>query len=256
MLSLSHVVRSMSALSTFLDSQEVRMNAVRAKSILVQLFSASEDWQRLLCIIQMLSERLPTAVIVGATTMGEIESGCLLTDSTVLSVSFFAESRVTAVASVCQPGEEQAAGTQFEKRIEYCGTHIAGVLLLATPHSFQLTNFLRGMSENGLGYPVFGGGAASYDLGPDAKAFVFSGSEVIHAGAVAVVFQGEKLRFNLCTRLGWQPLSKRMVVTEAEGRLVKKIDGQPAFSVYQRYLETTDACNVLHDALEFPLLFD
>ena len=114
MLSLSHVVRSMPALSTFLDSQEVRMNAVRAKSILVQLFSASEDWQRLLCIIQMLSERLPTAVIVGATTMGEIESGCLLTDSTVLSVSFFAESYVTAVASVCKPGEEQAAGTQFE----------------------------------------------------------------------------------------------------------------------------------------------
>ena len=114
------------------------MNAVRAKSILVQLFSASEDWQRLLCIIQMLSERLPTAVIVGATTMGEIESGCLLTDSTVLSVSFFAESRVTAVASVCQPGEEQAAGTQFEKRIEQRTLRAQGLVVRVTFGAAQL----------------------------------------------------------------------------------------------------------------------
>lgn len=256
MLSLSHVVRSMSALSTFLDSQEVRTNAIRAKSILVQLFSASQDWDHLDNVIQMIDKRLPAAVIVGATTMGEIEAGCLLTGSTVLSVSFFAESRVAAVTSGCAPGGEQTAGRRLGIRIEACGENIAAVLLLATPHSLQMTSFLQAMVEEEANYPVFGGGAANYELGSSATAFVFSGHEVLRAGAVAVVFQGEKLQFNVCTRLGWQPLSKRMVVTEAEGALVKKIDGQPAFSVYQRYLETKDACNVLHDALEFPLLFD
>ena len=255
MLNLTHVVSSIGQLASFLQSNEVRTNAISSRSILVQIFSASHDSQRLMQITEMIKTALPSAVVVGATTMGEIASGQLLTGSTVLSLSFFSSARVTPIALPCEAGDEPATGKTMGTLIDACGNDIVGVLLLATPHNVHIMKLLRSLSAANRPYPIFGGGAGYYSQMPK-EAFVFCNDTFFHQGAVAVVFQGKELELIACTHLGWLPLSQRMTVTEADGMLVKKIDGMPAFSVYQRYLDIKSGNNIFFDAMEFPLLFE
>lgn len=251
---ISHVYSDTSNLETALAAEALTHAASTAHSILVQIYSAKTELAHLQTIAACISRKLPNAVVVGATTVGEIAQGRLLTNQTVIGFTVFASSSLTAIALPCDSGNEKTVGAELGRRIAQCEGKVAGVLLLSTTLSIDAAALLGGIQPEACGYPVFGGGAGDYAAME--ASLVFSGPMMYAKGAVAVVLTGESLHIESKTYLGWRPLSRLMRITEVDGLLVKSVDNRPAFEIYQRYLNIPNDQNFFLNALEFPFLIE
>jgi diguanylate cyclase (GGDEF)-like protein len=251
---ISHVFDSVDALDSTLCRGDVAEAAKGARSILVQVYCAETDPAYIRAVTECIGGRLPHAVVVGATTAGEIAEGRLLSNQTIIGFTFFGSSGLNAVALPCEPGGEHQIGAELGRRIAECSPHVAGVLLLATPLSIDAAALLAGLGSAGLDLPVFGGGAGDYIAMENS--LVFTSNELLSHGAVAVALGGRDLHIEVQTYLGWRPLSKSMRVTEVEGLLVKRIDDAPAFNIYQHYLGIPIDQDFSPNAMEFPMLLE
>ncbi len=252
MKNLSYIVNDIKGLKSYIASPEVQGYAGTSKAILVQVFSSQTHQNELQSITEAISAKLPTAIIAGSTTVGEIAEGKLLIGTTVLSFSFFDETMVTPIAVNCAGLNETEIGQNLLHSINKLGPDVAGVLLFATPQSIDLAKLFKGMSAEAFSFPFFGGGAGVYDS--TETSMVFCEKEYFRQGVIAIVFLSRELHIYSKTYLGWRPLSKEMTITESEGMLVKKIDGVPAFDIYNRYLNIQNDKDFFSNVLEFPLL--
>lgn len=243
-----------SEVDTWLSDMQLQDLVARSSSVLVQIFSADTHREHLRMLSAWVSNRIPRAVIVGATTVGEISEGRLLTGSTVIGVTCFEQSDVSVIAMSCHEKDVFEAGAELGRRVNLCSGSIVGVLLLATPLSIDASGLLAGIDSTLGEYPVFGGGAGDYAA--MTHSMVFTADEYLSQGAVAVVFTGDDLHIESGTYLGWRPLSKTMRVTEVENLVVKTVDDKPAFEVYRRYLNIPNDDRFFLNALEFPFLLE
>jgi hypothetical protein len=97
--------------------------------------------------------------------------------------------------------------------------------------------------------PLFGGRSGD-DLRLQ-ETFVFSASQAISNGVVALIFDQNTIHLQGVAVSGWKGIGTPKTITKAEGNIVYEIDNEPVLDVYNKYL------NIGHDirlALEYPLL--
>lgn len=253
---VTHLYADLDALRAELSAGAVARAAAGARSVLAQVYCANADAAHLDAIRGAIRERLPHAAVVGATTVGEVAHGRLVTSHTVIGFTVFASSQVQLVAIGCGGDADtaRAAGAELGRRARQAAADIAGLLLLATPLSIDAAALLQGVGSTLGGCPVFGGGAGDYAA--MANSLVFTGDDVLHQGAVAAIFSGPELQLECRTYLGWRPLSRSMRVTQVEGLRVLRIDDEPAFDVYRNYLHIDNDDQFFLNALEFPFLLE
>lgn len=254
MISKIITIRSIEMLNQYLQTDEFKNHLDYSVSVFVQIFSSQRDPDWLMGIESALRVTMPQAVIAGVTTMGEIAEGRLLINATVISLAFFEKTRIQGFLIKGDRGNEKDLGKNFSRKIAAC-SEIAGVMLLATPYTMNISDFLKGFSAGrSQDYPVFGGGAGDYEA--IQKPLITLNGKYTSKGVLAVVFMGKDIHIDLHTYLGWQPLSKKMVITETDGLWVKKIDDEPAFEVFHRYLDIQNDKDFFLNVLEFPLLLE
>lgn len=244
-------ISSIDELFDILHSEEIA-SFYNCQSQLVQIFSAKNEseWYNLLG--NTIHKVFPTAVIVGASTIGEINEGKLLTDSTVIMFSFFSEATLHLFTYECKNGNEEIIGEALSKDIKFLNLTVKGVLLLSTPLSNDSAKLFNSIIADNVNYPIFGGGAGDYSSMQNT--LVFDGINCLEQGVVAVALCGNNLFIEPFTYLGWQPLSKEMTITETDNMIVKTIDGAPAFSVYEKYFGIKSDEDFFLNVLEFPFL--
>jgi hypothetical protein len=94
------------------------------------------------------------------------------------------------------------------------------------------------------------GGAAGDDLRRK-DTFVFSASQVIADGVVALIFDQNAIELQGIAISGWKGIGTPKTITKAEGNIVYRIDDEPAHDMYNKYLNIGDDPNL---AAEYPLL--
>lgn len=198
-----------------------------------------------------IRKTLPESVIVGSTSVGEILNGKLQVGTVLASFSFFEETELKAFALEVPVGNEADSGRRFIRSLTG-QKDMAGALIFGTPHSIDLGKLLSAMSEVAFDFPVFGGGAGVYDSSD--TSLIFLDQQFFAEGVIAVALISHSLRIITKTFLGWKPLSKEMTITEADGKILKRIDGEPAYDVYNRYLDIPNDKNFFSNALEFPII--
>jgi len=237
----------------FLAAEQVRERIANSRSALVQIFAWRADPAFLRSLHARIREAIPYAVVVGATSSGEISSGNSMKRSTVVSFTFFDSAELFSVVRDCSGGSEFEAGADIARRLKESAAEIKGVLLLATTMSIDGGKLLEGLREGMGEFPLFGAGAGAYDN--QDESYVFEGDRMYDQGAVAVAFAGSELHIDAYTYTGWQPLSKEMTITEAvHSKLVKTIDGLPAASIYEKYLGIARDQAFFDHIIEFPFL--
>jgi len=251
---VTHVFTDMAALRATINAEEIARLAESSSGQLVQIYCASNTQGQLADIASLISDCLPQAVIAGATTVGEVAYGRLMTGQTVIGFTFFASSQVTSVSMSCTDADAHQVGAEIGRRAKETSANVAGVLLLSTPLSIDASALLAGLQSTLGGHPVFGGGAGDY--GAMKNSSVLCGDKQFEQGAVAVVFSGSELHLDTQTYLGWRPLSRPMRITKVDGLRVMQVDDQPAFEVYRRYLNIQDNESFFLNALEFPFLLE
>jgi len=227
---------------------------VQARSVLIQVYSSLVHQEWIQSVAEAVAAAIPSALLVGLTTVGEVIEGQPLTGSVVMSLSFFDSSRLTPLAIECELGSEEQSGLELGQAIQASGTDLVGVLLLGTPLSMNATALLLGLSRGAGDVPFFGGGAGDNEAW--GNALVFLGTRLISRGAVAVVFSGQDLHIESRSYLGWQALSTELTITQAEGNRVMTVNNAPAFEVYRRYLDIDNDEHFFRNALEFPFLLE
>jgi signal transduction histidine kinase len=245
------IISGIDSLVEILQSKEMS-SPCNFQSLLIQIFSANNDFNWYLSIGDTIRNVFPSAVIVGATSVGEIIDGKIFTNSTNILFSFFESSSVNLLSYECNSGNEEKIGNLLIKEVESLNLNIKGMLLLSTPISNDSGKVFNNITKNDLSYPVFGGGAGDY--ANQKKTLVFDGKQCFKEGVLCVVFSGENLHIETLTCLGWSQLSKEMTITEIGDVSVKTIDGSPAFSVYEKYLGIKADSNFFQNSLEFPFL--
>ncbi|AFA48410.1 sensor domain-containing diguanylate cyclase [Acetobacterium woodii] len=253
MISKNLVINSIEELINWVASKEIKIQLDSAASILVQVFSSNCDPEWMLAIESNLRPMMPQAVIAGTTTMGEIAKGKLFIHTTVVAITFFDKARIQGFLRH-KDKKEVDLGIAFAQKIETDCQQIAGTMLYATPNTMNVSLFLEGFSTARKGtYPVFGGGAGDYHVVQ--KPVIMLNGEYTSTGVLAVVFMSDDIQIDVRTYLGWQALSKEMVITESDGLWIKKIDDQPAFDVLNRYLDIQNDDEFFYNVLVFPFLF-
>lgn len=252
MKNYSYVVKDVEALKEYLSSSLIITNALNSVAILIQVFSSQNDMTTLSRVTEVIKDALPVAIIAGSTSVGEIIDGLLETGTIVLSISFFDNTILKPIAISCTKGDEYRTGQNLIYNINDLGPDIAGVLVLGTPLSIDLTKLFKGMAEEKFDFPIFGGGAGVYNLND--SSLVFLGNDYFNQGVIAIAFLSKELHIFSKTFLGWRPLTKEMTITEIDGMLLKKVDGVCAFDMYNRYLDIQNDKYFFDNALEFPIL--
>jgi hypothetical protein len=110
----------------------------------------------------------------------------------------------------------------------------------------QIVNGIISTMESQV--PLFGG-CAGTDPGME-ETFVFSASQVVASGAVALIFDRHAIEVNGIAASGWRGIGTPKTITKAEGNIVYSIDDEPALDVYNKYLNIGDDPTL---AYEYPL---
>ncbi|HNY07926.1 MAG TPA: FIST N-terminal domain-containing protein [Bacteroidales bacterium] len=238
-------------LNSLLQSEKIS-TYYNFQSQLIQILSAKneKEWFRLLG--NTIRNVFPSAVIIGTSTVGEINEGKMLTDSTVIMFSFFESSSLNLFSYECKTGNDEAIGKLLIKDVEALNLDIKGMLLLSTPVSNDSAKLFNSIAVCNISYPIFGGGAGDY--ANERKTLVFDGKHCYEQGVIAVAFSGNNLNIEPLTYLGWYPISKEMTITEVDDMSVKTIDDQLAFSIYEKYLGINANDDFFMNVLEFPFL--
>jgi len=224
-----------------------------AKSLLIQFYSAYTDERVNTDALDILAKYFPNAIIVGATTVGEIFEGACKTGQLIAGFTCFESTRLNVVSSQID-NNEYYVGHQLGRKMRDLFPATKGLLLLSTPLSIDAAMLLSGIEDTQPSFEIFGGGAGDY--ASMNNSLVYYGKELYSKGLIAVAFEGEELVIDSRTYLGWRSLSRPMRITQTNGMVVESIDNKPAFEVYRKYLGVKDDDNFFLNALEFPLLIE
>ncbi len=181
--------------------------------------------------VQGVYDAAGTPHLVGCTTDGEITGNGFSTGSAVLGGVVSDQIRFEVAAADGVGADSEGAGRRLAE--SFSGP-VRCIQLFSDGITGNGSAILRGMgSVIGTEVPVSGGTAG--DAGKFRKTWQFHGNRVLSDAAVAIAFSG---RFALGTgvRSGWSPIGLPKRVTRASGNVLYELNGEPALSVYERFL--------------------
>ncbi len=222
--------------------------------ILLFVFTAACQGNDLWDMMEEIREKVPEAQIAGATSSGEIMSGDLHLQTTILNFMVFENTRVRLFAYDFMEIRPADAGSVLMGQCRLL-KNLVSMGILATLKTFQARQFLEILTQLPPEVSVFGGGADTY--APDGASYVFTKGALLKKGLIAVCFESTVLEVNVTSQLGWKPLGRQREVTDMFGdNIITELDHEPAISVYEKYLDIRKNKHFNHDTMEFPVLLE
>lgn len=195
-----------------------------------------------------LRRRYPGVPILGCSTAGIIE-GSRIHSQGMLAAFWFLPEKSRAVSI---RGRGLASEWTLARRLaDALGPAPTGVVIVMAEglqlDGEQLTRALAAALPN---TPIAGGMAADGERFQ--RTVLLHDTEMFSDGLVAMALPPQ-IETVSSTGCGWQPIGPKRTVTEAEGRRILQLDGEPAFSLYCRYLGP-HAAGLPASGHHFPLL--
>ena len=243
----NHIYKDLPTFETFLHHYEIKVDY---PSLLVQVFT-SQKKKRVKEIVASIQKKLPNAVIVGASTAGEIANGEIYEEQTLLSLSLFEKSNVVAYKEIAD--DAYLLGNSLSKRLFSAKTKCVITFLDGLKHNGE--DYLQGLESHNFHKALIAGGMAG-DLLRFKKTFTIFGKEVFSGGAVCVALEGEELEVFEDYNLGWRAIGPSFLVTKSKGSRVYELNNRPIKEVYREVLGEFAVENMPASTIEFPLVFE
>lgn len=247
MRSMNHTYESTIKLLSWLEEVS---STKSFESVLVQLFDGSLDHDRIAKITKAIKTFFPQAVIVGASSSGEISDGKVQEDTTLISITGFQATRLKTFRS----DKENAYDTGKALALSLIGTETKCIIIFVDGLDYDTDALLKSFNEAG-GDKVLIVGGISGDNYTFADSFVFLDRDIVSKGVVAVALDSDVLHCFTDYNFGWKSVGKSMLVTRSDKNCVYEIDHKPVLSVYAEYLGK-EVPKTLQSIMEFPLTFE
>jgi hypothetical protein len=191
----------------------------------------------------------PGAHIAGCSTAGEITGDGVADGSLVVTAVAFDHCRVTQVNTELQGMDDShAAGRRLAEGLEREG--LRAIMVFGQGVQINGSAVLTGMSEVvGKQIPITGGLAG--DGGAFAQTWVLDDQGLSSNRIVCIGLYGAGLQFSHGSFGGWSPFGPARRVTRCASNVLYELDGEPALTVYKRYLGE-HAKNLPASGLLFP----
>ncbi|WP_281630799.1 EAL domain-containing protein [Vibrio sp. St2] len=240
----SALIRDEQQLTRFLGS----LSDDASQSVLIQLLS-SQDERQIRSYAQLIEERLPEAKIIGHSTRHVIHQGDIHHHSTLIAVSVFCCTQLSAAHVPLQghPDNEAASLTE-QLELNEQSKLIISFSQLTNGRDYNLYLALNPIAD----VPVCGGLAASVDGQP---AWLLLGTDIHHDSSIAVALHGESLSVWRSAFAEWNPIGSPLRVTAVSGNKLISLNHEPAYDVFRQRLADGKALT-LEQMLSFPLQRD
>ncbi|MDC0933300.1 FIST N-terminal domain-containing protein [Arcobacteraceae bacterium] len=210
-------------------------------NILIQIFSG-EDKNILGLLSKIFDENIPQAVCIGTTTDGEIHDEVISTLHSVISISVFHKTTLTAhliEGYDCFNNGYNMAHKTLKDDTKLLITFTSGI-------DANAEEYLKGITSYDNNVIVSGGMAG--DNGRFIETSVSLGTKVVTQGCVAVSLNSDVLQVNNGHKFDWVPIGLEHTIDKVEGNRIYSISGMNPSAFYKKYLgeNVTQA--------EFPLI--
>jgi len=222
---------------------------VNQKNILVQMFTSLDSKVQIENIASQILSVVTNAILVGASTAGEIMNGEMLDKSTVISISVFEKTTVHAYYDINE--DSYALGAGLSQKVFDKDTKCAITFLDGLEHNGQ--EYLHGLSSCNFNKVAIAGGMAA-DMLHFKQTYTIFGNKVLEGGAICVALKGEALEVFQDYNLGWRAVGPTFMITKSEGARVYEIDHRPIKDVYAEVLGEFAVDNMPASTIEFPLI--
>ena len=249
MRSSNHTYTTIIELLTWLEDEW--SPSIAYKSTLVQIFDGSLDQARVAEIARIIKKHLPQAIIIGASSSGEIANGEVHDHTTLISISGFES---TSLESFSAMGDSYDLGKGLASSLIKSDTKC--ILLFVDGLDYDVDQLLKSFHEGGGDDIILVGGISGDNYSFDNSSFVIHDTQILSKGLVAVALNNADLHCFTEYNFGWKSIGKDMLVTKADENCVYEIDGKPVLSVYAEYLGEDVLKNLPESIIEFPLTFD
>ncbi|TXH90747.1 MAG: hypothetical protein E6Q78_02900 [Rhodoferax sp.] len=176
----------------------------------------------------------PQAHRAGCSTAGEISMKGVADGSLVVTAVHFDSVDVQQSTTVLRGMEDsREAGVRLAQALPQEG--LRAVLVLGQGVAINGSAVIAGLTSLlDAGVTVTGGLAG--DGGAFQRTWVLDDAGVSSERLVALGLYGERLEFSHGSFGGWSPFGPARKVTRAENNVLYELDGEPALTVYKRYL--------------------
>ena len=232
---------------TFLKKSCIDVNH---KNILVQMFTSFDSKVQIQEISSQILSALPNALLIGASTAGEIINGKMLEKSTVLGISLFEKTQISGYYHIGSDSYE--LGVNLSKQVFNKDTKCVISFLDGLKHNGQ--EYLYGLSSFNCNNAVIAGGMAA-DMLDFQQTYTIFGRKVFDGGAVCVALQGDDLEVFQDYNLGWRAVGPTFTITKSLGPRVYEIDHRPVKDVYAEVLGEFAVESMPASTIEFPLIY-
>ncbi|MBV8657863.1 MAG: FIST C-terminal domain-containing protein, partial [Burkholderiales bacterium] len=214
------------------------------------LVFGSPDWLARHDCFDFLRRVGTHTLLLGCSTAGEISQAGVTNKALVLvGVKFDSTALCTTSTYVENSQDSYDAGRRIALGLDRAG--LKHVLLLGPGVSVNGSAILEGIRTE-LPETVTVSGGLAGDDGAFVETYVL-GQQGIHPRQLAAVgLKGERLTCRSASFHGWTPFGPLRLVTRAEANVLYELDGEPALSVYKRYLGEY-AAGLPASGLLFPL---
>ncbi len=225
----------------------------RASSQLILFSDQKDDASHLRDEVEAIRALMPDACVLGITvsknSMMKEFSG---RDMAGFSLITMEKSVVELLYFDIKKYGSREAGRMLAKEIE-SRPLVAGVMLFSAGMEKEIDAFLLAMAGGDrFDVPIIGAQAAAANNPFICGSF---GEMTESLGVAALVFSGEGLRMFYNYDMGWRAIGKEMRVTDTDGRYcIRTIDGEPAASIYQKYLGVEPDEYFVENVREFPFV--
>ena len=207
--------------------------ALDSPSTLLILFGASNS-DSIAPGISDLQRAFAQSKWIGCSTAGEIYGDTLSDETLVVAVLHFSRTALRlASKEIHFPGASLNAGIQLAKELD--APDLKAVFVLTDGLSVNGSALSTGLA-NHLGKEVIVTGGLAADGDKFSQTWVIVDKVCTPHHAVAVGLYGEYLEVSFGSRGGWDIFGPEREVSRSQGNVLYELDGQPALSLYKKYL--------------------
>lgn len=218
-----------------------------SKNVLIQLFCG--EIEKLNDYVKKLTSFFPEAILIGATTDGEIENSHILENSTVVAVSIFENTNLKIAYENLE--DEYDIGKNLVKKLLTSNTK--AIIAFSEGLGFNAERFLKGANEFLNKNIILAGGLAG-DNSRFEKTFIVCNDKIYEKGAVGVSLNSDVLKVANFYNFGWEGVGIEHTITKAKGNVVYEIDGIKADEFYSKYLGDEIKNKLPKTGIIFPLM--
>ncbi len=237
--------RSLDKLKDYIFEKEI----VDAPSLLIQIYSYSDDRGKLELLLRHLRDLFPSAHILGTTTDGEIFDGRVLTKDIVLSFTQF--EHTTLQSAMLPLGDDSfESGKALAERVVCEDTK--ALILFCKSHKINAQKLLEGIKS--VKNDLVVSGALSADGGKFENGFVFDRNDFGDEHVVAVALDSKRLIAHNFYTSQWEPVGREFAITRSKGNRLMSVDKMSVKGLYEKYLGEEIAYNLPLSGLQFPFV--